>query len=214
MLKIFLLVVGGLSATQSPGSRGSVCVPYVCQMPFPPVASFGDLDLPDMYTETKSPFITLKADSWQRFQSHLEVRNLERSEVDYFSQTPERKVPAYQRQCHKLHEQRCWTAPLWAVASCGWLLSWRWEQKPAASGLQTLLGVHFPASGRHRGIVSGCLDTEIEEPDCLLGWSLPFLSILTPSSSLLNLTKSSTSGYLPKHILPSCLLNFYLYIEA
>lgn len=66
MLKFFLLVVGGLSATQSPGSHGSVCIPHVCQMPFPPggsVASFGDLDLPDMYTETKSPFITLKADS-------------------------------------------------------------------------------------------------------------------------------------------------------
>lgn len=50
--------------TPIPGSYGSVSVPHVCQMPFSPggsVTPVENLDLPDMKTETKSLFITLKA---------------------------------------------------------------------------------------------------------------------------------------------------------
>ena len=120
-------------------------------MPFPPggsVASFGDLDLPDMYTETKSPFITLKADSQQRLNPILKLETWREAKWTNFLRLLREKFPSIKGSAISCVNS---TAGQFHFG----LLSWRWEQKPATSGLQTLLGDHFPASGRHRGTLSG-----------------------------------------------------------
>lgn len=98
----------GLSNAVSPG--GSVI----------PV---GDLDLPDVKAEAKSPFITLKADTWQRFNPILMLETWREMEWFNFLRYQRKNFPNIKgrtRNCmndstRKLHF-RAWQIRAWLLA--------------------------------------------------------------------------------------------------
>lgn len=131
---------------EAPGSCGPVSLPpFIATSPGESATPVGDLDLPDMETDTKRPFITQKTDTYPTDSIPLRCCKLTVKQRAPFSQTPGWK------SCQvKVTGQSANGAPLvaphWAVTnhcwsgSCFTTQSWKTLQVSREHGLTVPFG--------------------------------------------------------------------------